>query len=472
VHFVASELAPLALSGGLGEAVAGLASALVARGHRITCLLPAHRLALASPHCPPLTDGGPALGLPVAAGPGRWLEGRLGPIHLLLLDLPALYDRPALYGGSADAGEALRWIALARAAAARAVLDVPHVLVAHDWHAALAVCALRTLHDFGPARRVGTVQAVHNSAFLGLFPPAAMGGTGLPGELFHPDGLEFWGELCLLKGGLAWADRIVTVSPHHAEELRTSEFGSGLDGLYRARAHRLLGIVNGIDVERYDPAADDALAARYDAVYPKPKSACREGLLAELGLRTPEPGRLLAAVGRLAHQKGWDVLVEAIPSLVQRGFVLALLGDGDPAVARTLREAARSWPDRVHARVGWDETRARRLYAGADAVLIPSRFEPCGLVQRIAQRYGTLPVAHRVGGLVDTIEDGETGVLFAPLAPEVLVTAAERAASLLRERGPEKMQRQLLELDVSWKVPAAEYESVFAAVAREGARRL
>lgn len=474
LHFAAAELAPLALSGGLGEAVAGLARALAGRGHAVTCLLPAHRRVLDSPALPPLEEAG-AVRLPVPDGEGdlagRWLEGRLGALRLLLLDLPALYDRPGLYGAG-DPDEALRFTAFARAAAARAAAEAPHALVAHDWHAALSLACLRTLHDFGAARAVGAVQVVHNSAYQGRFAAAAMPLTGLPGELFHPDALEFWGDLCLLKGGLVWADRIVTVSPTHAQELQTSAFGGGLEGLYRWRAHRLSGIANGIDVERHDPATDAALPARYDAQYPKPKGLCRDGLLAALGLARPAPGRLLAGIGRLAEQKGWDVLADAIPALVAQGASLALLGDGDPVLAERLRAAARRFPERVAVTIGWDEALARRLYAGADCVLVPSRFEPCGLVQLVAQRYGTLPVAHGVGGLADTIEDGVTGVLFAPLTPEALVAAAERAARLLASPGADAVVRRLLALDVSWRTPAAAYESVLAAASREARRRL
>lgn len=475
LHFAAAELAPLALSGGLGEAVAGLARALAARGHELTCLLPAHRRALESPDLPPLVDAGPVR-LPVADGEGdlvgRWLEGRLGALRVLLLDLPALYDRPRLYDGTAGADEALRFTAFARAVAARAAAEAPDVLVAHDWHAALALACLRTLHDFGAARAVGCVQVVHNSAYQGRFAASAMPLTGLPPELFHPEALEFWGDLCLLKGGLVWADRIVTVSPTHAEELQTAAFGGGLEGLYRWRARRLVGIANGIDIERHDPATDPALPARYDAQYPKPKGACRQALLGALGLAAPGPGRLLAAIGRLAEQKGWDVLADAIPLLVEQGASLALLGDGDPALAERLRAAARRWPDRVAVAIGWDESLARRIYAGADCVLVPSRFEPCGLVQLVAQRYGTLPIAHRVGGLVDTIEDGVSGLLFAPLTPAALAGAAERAARLLQEQGADKVARRLLGLDVSWREPAARYEAVLAAAAREARRRL
>lgn len=475
LHFAAAELAPLALSGGLGEAVAGLAAALAARGHELTCLLPAHRRALESPALPPLTEAGAVrLAVPGGAGAlaGRWLEGRLGALRVLLLDLPALYDRPRLYDGTAGAGEALRFVAFARAVAERAAAETPEVLVAHDWHAALALACLRTLHDFGAARAIGCVQVVHNSAYQGRFAASAMALTGLPPELFHPDALEFWGDLCLLKGGLVWADRIVTVSPTHAGELQTAAFGGGLEGLYRWRARRLVGIANGIDVERHDPATDAALAARYDAHYPKPKAACREALLGALGLATPAPGRLLGAIGRLAEQKGWDVLADAIPRLVEQGASLVLLGDGDALLAERLRAAAGRFPSRVAVVIGWDEGLARRIYAGADGMLVPSRFEPCGLVQLVAQRYGTLPVAHRVGGLADTIEDGVSGVLFEPLTPTAIAGAAERAALLVQEQGADKVARRLLALDVSWRAPAAAYETLLAAVAREARRRL
>ena len=459
--FASAEYAPLVQTGGLGEAVGGLARALAARGHEVAVAIPGWRRARESGALPRL-----------AADGGDWLAGEAAGVRLLLLDVPALFDRPGLYSGAASVDEAGRFIAFSRAVAARAAAECPDLLVAHDWHAALSLCALRTLHDFGRARGVGAVQVVHNNVYQGRFPAAAMAATGLPAELFHPEGLEFFGELCLLKAGVGWADRIVAVSPHHAEELQTRAFGAGLDGLYRWRARRLLGIANGIDTAAYDPETDSALPARYSAVYPKPKGVCRAALLSELGIRTPEPGLLLAAIGRLSEQKGWDVLVEAIPALVERGASLLLLGDGDPAIAALLREAMRSFPDRVHVTLGWNDALARRLYAAAECVLVPSRYEPCGLVQRLAQRYGALPVAHRVGGLVDTIRDRETGVLFEPLAADALVGAVERAALLLREQGLDKVQRRLLALDLGWSGPTAEYESVFAGVAREAARRI
>jgi len=299
-----------------------------------------------------------------------------------------------------------------------------------------------------------------------------MAWTGLPGELFAPDGLEFFGDLSLLKGGVAWADRIVAVSPSYAREIQTPEFGLGLEGLYQLRRSRLCGIANGLDVDRFDPATDRALPERFNAGAPLGKRTCRERVLAELGLRPPAQGRFLVGIGRLTAQKGWDVLAAAIPELVAEGATLALLGDGERPIAESLLAAAQRFPERVHASISWDERAARRLYGGADALLVPSRFEPCGLVQLTAQRYGALPIAHRTGGLVDTIRDGETGVLFAPLTPEGLVTAASRAAKLVEERGQERIVRDLLRLDVSWSRPAALWEAVLEDVAREARARL
>ncbi len=471
VFFASAEFAPLAQSGGLGDAVAGLARALVARGHVVTLLLPAYRSTLAERALPALREAGPvSLAGPFGELRGRWLAGALAPrLELRLLELPAFFDRPSLYGFADDVP---RFITFARAAAQRAHEERPDVLVAHDWHAALAVCALRTLFDRGLTRGVGTVQVVHNNAYQGRAPANAMSWTGLPPELFAPDGLEFHGQLSLLKAGLISADRIVAVSPGYAREIQTPAFGEGLEGVYQLRRARLIGIANGLDVDRFDPGSDPALPERFHASSLAGKRICRDAMLAELGLEKPEPGRFLAAIGRLSAQKGWDVLVGALAGLVASGACVALLGDGERAIADALRAAAARFPGRVQAIVGWDEALARRLYAGADALLVPSRFEPCGLVQLTAQRYGALPIAHRVGGLADTIRDGENGILFAPLSAENLVAAAERGAQLVRARGHERLLRELLRLDVSWARPAALWEAALEEVAREARARI
>jgi starch synthase len=473
ILFASAELSPLAQTGGLGEVVRSLAGALVARGHAVTCAVPAYPSLLDHPEAAALAPDPRHTGvtLPTPGGPvrARWLRMRLPDgVELRALDAPRLFAPGDLYGspGAGPSEAALPFIALARAVADDARGSRPQVLVAHDWHAALAVGLLRALPG-GEAPDVATVQVVHNGAYLGRAPASTIAWTGLPAELFRPDGVEFYGDLALLKAGLAFADRIVAVSPGYARELETPDFGSGLDGLYRARHDRLVGIVNGIDTERYDPARDDALAMRFDAGSPEARVACREALVRELGLEAPEPGRLLGAIGRLTTQKGWDVLAEALPRLVSGGASLALLGDGEPALAERLLAEARRSPRRVAVRIGWDDALARRLYAGSDCVLVPSRFEPCGLVQLLAQRYGALPIAHAVGGLVDTIQDGDTGILFSPLTAPGLVAACERAAALVRARGSQALARRLLSLDVSWALPAARWEALLAEVVRE-----
>ena len=476
VFFATSELAPLAQSGGLGDAVAGLSRALAARGHDVVALLPAYRTALAHPSCPPLAEAG-AVRLPGPFGDvrGRWLSGRLGPrLEVRLLEIPAFFDRPGLYGDASGiyGDEAARFISFSRAVALRAYEERPDVLVAHDWHAALSLCVLRTVYDRGLARGVGAVQVLHNNLYQGRQPAAAMSWTALPGDLFAPDGLEFFGDLALLKGGLVWADRIIAVSPNYAREVQTPELGFGLEGLYQLRRAHLVGIANGLDVDRFDPSTDKALPERFHQGAPLGKRTCRERSLAELGLETPAPGRFLVGIGRLSAQKGWDILAGALPALVASGASIALLGDGERAIAVALAAAARRFPRRVHTTLAWDERAARRLYAAADCVLVPSRFEPCGLVQLTGQRYGTLPVAHKTGGLVDTIRDGETGVLFAPLTPEAIVAAASRAAKLIEERGHERIVRELLRLDVSWARPAALWEATLEGVVRDARARV
>ena len=493
ILFVSAELAPLAQSGGLGDAVSGLARALGALGHEVTCLLPAYRQLLRSPACPRLAERSP-MRLTFRPGDGsafevsgRVLHGNLFPgVDVAAVDLPSLYDRPSIYG---HADDGLRFVALARAAAYVADAIHPDVVVAHDWHGALAIGVLRTSLDRGPTRGIGTVQVVHNNAHQGRFPASLMPHTGLALDLFHANGVESWGELNLLKCGAIFADRIVAVSPSYSKEIQTAAFGEGLEGMYRSRAHRLRGIVNGIDAARFDPASDAALPAHFSAAAPEGKALCRQALLAELSLHEPAPGMLFTAIGRLAAQKGWDVLLFALEGLLQKGATIALLGDGDKDLATQLHLKARQHPSRVCFRSAFDEGLSRRLYAGADAVLVPSRFEPCGLVQLIAQRYGTLPIGHATGGLQDTIRDpfftplkraeevedpwkSATGVLFSPLNAQALVDGAARVGALGASGRLKEVQRRLMAKDVSWDGPAQSWEAILTEVSTEGRLRL
>lgn len=491
--FVSSECAPLAQSGGLGDAVGGLARALGALGHEVTCVMPAYRHALKAHGLPRLVDGGAVrLGFPGFELQGRFLSGTLYPgVEVDLLDIPALYDRAGLYGdnGAEYEDNPLRFIALARAAAYRAEMEQPDVLIAHDWHAALSCALLRTTLNRGHVRSIGTVQVIHNNAHQGRVAAELMPLTGLPPDLFHPDGVEAWGSLCLLKGGVMWADRIVAVSPTYAREIQTRDFGEGLEGAYRARAHRLVGIVNGIDTRRFDPATDLALPRTFDDEHLDGKAQCRAALLTELGLDPPPPGLLVAAIGRLATQKGWDLTLAALDGMLAHGATCVFLGDGAPWIAQGLEDKAARHPRRVAFRGVFDDALARRIYAGADAMLIPSRFEPCGLVQLIAQRYGTIPVAHATGGLVDTIRDPwsqpvragtdafdpwkrATGALFSPLTPEALLFAVDRLKKLGESGRLSDVQHRLLAIDVSWDGPAQSWVAVLEEVLREARARV
>ena len=477
VFFATSELAPLAQSGGLGDAVAGLARALAARGHDVVALLPAYRAALAHPSCPPLAEAG-AVRLPGPFGDvrGRWLSGRLGPrLELRLLDIPAFFDRPGLYGDAAASygDEAARFISFSRAVALRAYEERPDVLVAHDWHGALSLCVLRTVYDRGPARGIGAVQVVHNNAYQGRQPAAAMSWTALPGELFAPDGLEFFGDLALLKGGLVWADRIVAVSPGYAREVQTPEFGLGLEGLYQLRRAHLVGIANGLDVDRFDPSTDKALPERFHPGAPLGKRTCRERTLG--GARARDARRRAASssgsAGSARRRAGtcWPPPCPPWSLRARRSRCSAKASARSPTRSAA---AARRFPRRVHTTLAWDERAARRLYAAADCVLVPSRFEPCGLVQ--LHRAALRRAARRAptGGLVDTIRDGETGVLFAPLTPRRSSAPPRALSKLIEERGHERVVRELLRLDVSWARPAALWEATLEGVVRDARARV
>jgi starch synthase len=431
-------------------------------------------------------DDGPAFELN-----GRLLAGQLFPgVEVVLVDLPALYDRPGIYGehGGSYGDNGLRFIALGRAAAYYAEATQPDIVVTHDWHAGAAIAALRTSLARGPSVGIGTVQVIHNNAHQGRFPASCHALTGLPKDAFHAQGTESWGEFNLLKCGAAYADRVVAVSPTYAKEIQTQGFGEGLDGLYRARSHRLRGVVNGIDTARFDPATDLALTDGFSSKEPAGKARCRARLLAEIGLNEPPPGLLLAAIGRLVAQKGWDVLLVAIDGLVRLGCSIALLGDGDAELSRQLHDKMSGYPRRVWFRAAFDEGLSRRLYAGADAVLVPSRFEPCGLVQLIGQRYGCVPVAHATGGLVDTIRDPlstpnktagaledpwatATGCLFSPLTARDLCEAVARVGALGKSGGLPAVQRRLMAKDVSWDEPAQDWVSVLTEVQLEARAR-
>ena len=471
VLHVAAEIYPLVKTGGLADVVAALPVAQAEQGADVRLLLPGYPAVLESVQgARSVIDIGSCFG----ALRVRLLLGRLpgSQLPVYVIEAPYLYRR----GGSPyqdSAGEEwqdnlqrfalLGWVAAHLAAGDADPQWVPDIVHAHDWHAAMT-CAYMAEHTPTVARSVYTV---HNLAFQGLFPMHDWAMLGLASHLMSPAGLEFHGQLSFMKAGLKFADLITTVSPGYAREIATHEFGCGLDGVIRGRGAQVSGILNGIDDAVWDPARDAAIAQRYDAERPQGKQVCRQALQAELGLAPDADALLLTVVSRLTSQKGLDLVLAALPALLNAGVQLAVQGTGDPALEAAFRMAQQAHPGRVHVHIGYDEARAHRLVAGADAIMLPSRFEPCGLTQLYGLRYGTLPIVRRVGGLADTVRDdgGElpaTGFVFDAATSAALERCALRATALHRD--PAAWGRRMAAAMVqplSWAGPARQYLALY-----------
>lgn len=479
---VASEIYPLVKTGGLADVAGALPAALAAEGVETLTLVPGYPAVLAGLQgATQLHDFGRLLGQQA-----KLLRGTAAGLDLLVLDAPDFFDRPGSPYLGADGRDwpdnALRFAALSRAAADIAAGDVagllPDIVQAHDWQAALVPVFQ---HYDRPARRVPVVLTIHNLAFQGVFPPHLLGGLGLPAEAFALDGVEYYGQLGCLKGGILFADAVTTVSPTYAGEIRTPEHGMGLDGLIDGRADALVGILNGIDTGVWNPASDASLAQTFDAASIARRAENKRALQAAFGLTEDPAALLIGVVSRLTEQKGLDLLLAALPDLAPLGAQLALLGSGDAGLERGFAAAAAGAPARIGCRIGYDEALAHRIQAGADALLVPSRFEPCGLTQLCALRYGAIPVVARVGGLNDTVIDANpmalqrgvaTGVQFAPDSLNALQGALSRTATLFADRaGWARIQANAMATDVSWHDPARQYATLLRRLAggRSGA---
>jgi starch synthase len=464
VLFAAPECAPLTKTGGLGDVAGALPSALRSLGVDVRVLLPRYEnLNLNDKEIARAT----LLGREV-----RILESKLpSGVPLYLLDCPDLYIRD---GGpyQTDEGEdwpdnALRFGVLSRAAAllggaASPLSWRPDVVHCNDWPSALAPLYLEREAD-----AAASLLTVHNLAFQGLFEPAVLAGLELPPSDFSLQKLEFYGRLSFLKGGLACADAVTTVSPTYAAQIQTEAQGCGLDGLLRERRADLSGILNGIDTAIWDPAGDPLIAANYDATALDAKRANKAALQRRMELREDAHVPLLGMVGRLTHQKGIDLVLAAAQDLAGLPAQLVILGKGERAHEHALAALAARHPGKVAVATGFNEELAHLIEAGADLFLMPSRFEPCGLNQMYSQRYGTPPVAHATGGLADTIADGETGFLFDRPERGALIEAVRRALAVRREpRRWRAVQRAGMARDFSWAEPARRYADLYLRLAR------
>jgi len=468
VLFATPECAPLVKTGGLGDVSAALPAALRATGVDIRVLLPGYREVLSADRAARALGKATLCGVEV-----RFLASKLPTgVELIVLDAPALYARSG--GPYQDASgddwndNARRFGVLSAAAALLGTRDSPagwqaDIVHCNDWPTALAPVYL----DAAPRPHASSLVTIHNLAFQGVFPFVQVETLAIPPSRGGTDGIEFYGRASFLKGGLVCADAINTVSPTYAKEIQGEDLGFGLDGVLRHRAGSLFGVLNGIDVETWNPATDPLIAARYDAATLAKKRENKKALKARMGLAGPDEVPLAGIVSRLTHQKGIDILVDALPRLAALGMQVAVVGTGDRALAQSLEACRARMPATLGVAIGFDERLAHLLEAGSDIFLMPSRFEPCGMNQMYSQRYGTPPVANATGGLADTIVDesvgdGATGFLMRTPDANGLAEAAGRAMAAMRDAAKwKRLQAHGMAKDFGWKEAARQYGAIY-----------
>ncbi len=463
VLFCVSEAVPFAKTGGLADVAGALPAALRRKGLDVRVMMPLYR-GISRSFLEPVQRvssviGGRAFG--AAIWQGTFPNGT--PVYLV--DSPPLYDRSGLYGeGGADYDDNLLRFAFFCQSAVTFMHESwqPDLVHSHDWQAALIPAYLRLQRNPLPS-----LFTVHNLAYQGIFPPDQFPLTCLPAEAFTMEAVEFYGKVNVMKAGLISSHVLNTVSETYAREIQTEEFGMGLDGLMRARSADLFGVLNGVDYSQWDPSVDPHIPARYNADDLTGKARCKAALQQELGLPDNAYTPLIGTVARLVSQKGFDLVVAALESIVAMGAQVVVLGTGDADYEAAFREAADRWPNQVRAIIGFDERLAHLIEAGADIFLMPSRFEPSGLNQLYSLRYGTVPVVRRTGGLADSISDvspealhlGQAnGFVFDHYGPNALIATVGRAVAAYRDPGLWRwLQHVGMRADFSWDRTADRY---------------
>jgi starch synthase len=471
ILMVASEAIPWAKTGGLADVIGALPQALARLGHEVSVVIPRYRGIVAGDASGRLTA---TVGPRSADAPVYELTSR--GVRTVFIDQPDLFDRPGLYGeGTTDYPDnPLRFAFLARAAlewaATRAQpFDVVH---AHDWQAGLVPVMLGTT-DRGRSRlaRMPAVFTIHNLAYQGLFPPEWLPLLGLPWDLMRIDALEYWSKISFLKGGIVFSRVITTVSPRYAQEIQSREYGFGFDGILRHRSLDLVGILNGIDYDQWDPARDVHLPEPYSASNLQGKDAAKRSVLEAYGIRPEEAALrrpLVGMVSRMVDQKGFDLVALLADELPRLDASFVVLGTGDRRYEEMWRRLAARYPDRIGARIGFDEGLAHLVEGGADIFLMPSRFEPCGLNQMYSLRYGTVPVVRATGGLYDTVRNYDprtgqgTGFTFDEYSPRALLGTLQWALDTYKDRRAwRRMQLAGMREDNSWDARARNYVEVY-----------
>jgi starch synthase len=468
---VASEIYPIIKTGGLADVAGALPIALLSEGVEVRSLVPGYPAVVER-----LEAAEQVLEWPLFfGGTTRLLKASCGELDLLVIDAPHLFDRPGNPYTSPDGldwpDNGLRFAALSRMAADIALGDVPafvpDVVHLHDWQAGLTPAYLHYSHR----RHAGRVMTVHNLAYQGKFPSALLGEFGLPPESFATQGVEYYGEIGFLKAGLQFADRITTVSPTYAREIQSDEGGMGLGGLLRARARDISGILNGIDTAVWDPATDENLPAHFNASDLTGRADARLALQQRFALEPSPDAFLLGIISRISWQKGLDLLPDVLPAMFGEHMQFILLGSGEAALQERFRGLAESHAGQCGVVIGYDEALAHLIQAGSDALVVPSRFEPCGLTQLCALRYGAIPIVSRVGGLEDTVTDlddgpSPTGFKFAPVTSDNLAAAIRRAHAAFGDKPLwRQLQANAMARDVSWRGQAGRYAELYREIA-------
>jgi starch synthase len=477
VAFIASEVIPYAKTGGLADVAGALPKFLAGLGAEVRVFMPLYRevrkknlplepvIARAT-----LETGGDQLSYRV------WAH-RADGVTFLFIDRPEFFDRDGLYGTPAgdypDNGERFAFFCRAALETMRTAGFAPDIIHGHDWQSALTFAYLRTAFA-GDAffARTRTLFTIHNLAYQGLFEKDLLERIGLPASLFNMDDLEFYGQVNALKAGILYASAVTTVSPRYSREIQTPEFGCGLDGLLRARSAALHGILNGVDYKDWDPATDRLIPRNFTPADRAGKKACREALVREFGLAAPADLPVAGMVTRLAGQKGLDIVCEALDDLLGLGLSLVILGTGDQKIQDFLLTAQKQNPGRIGLKIAFDERLAHTIYAGSDVFLIPSRYEPCGLTQMYAMKYGTVPVVRATGGLDDSVQEFDArtgrgnGFKFEAAAAGPLVDTARRAiAAFGRPDEWRVLVGNAMAADFSWNRSAAAYLDLYEKIA-------